>query len=197
MNIVTHALIGWVAGRSIRRQPRDIALIAGVSLLPDIDAAGALLDVARGGEAEFFSAFHHKFGHCLPFCLLLVLAIFLYRKDARLSLWCAAIFHLHLLCDMIGARGPDGYQWPIYYLFPFSDYGMTWSGQWEINAWPNILLTVWLLYVFLRKSALDAFSPLVLVSQTADRAFVQTLQRRFGISGGSAGSDSNDPGVPS
>ncbi len=197
MNIVTHALIGWVAGRSIRRQPDEIALIAGVSLVPDIDAAGALVDVVRGGEAEFFSAFHHKFGHCLPFCLLLVFGIFLWRKDARLSLWCAAIFHLHLLCDLIGARGPDGYQWPVYYLFPFSNHGLTWSGQWEINAWPNILLTVCLLFIFLRKSAMDGFSPLVFISPAADRAFVQTLQRRFRIGESPAGMGSPDKGASS
>ena len=32
-------------------------------------------------------------------------------------------FHLHLLADLVGARGPDGDQWPIPYLLPFSNRG--------------------------------------------------------------------------
>ena len=44
-------------------------------------------------------------------------------------------FHLHLLCDLIGARGPDGDQWPIPYLKPFSNsVQLAWHGQWALNA---------------------------------------------------------------
>jgi inner membrane protein len=51
-------------------------------------------------------------------------------------------FHLHLLCDLIGARGPDGYQWPIPYLSPISNaLQLTWHGQWELNAWQNFVIT--------------------------------------------------------
>ncbi|MDD3147846.1 MAG: metal-dependent hydrolase [Candidatus Riflebacteria bacterium] len=181
MNIITHALIGWCAGQRFSRHLPEVAIITVASVIPDIDAAGAVIDLARGGEAELFSAFHHKFGHCLLFYLGLLLLVHLLRKNARLTLWCALIFHLHLLCDVIGARGPDGYQWPVYYLFPFSDYGLSWSYQWEINAWPNILLTLWLLYLFLRQSAQMGFSPLSLLSSSVDDHFVHTLQKRFGF----------------
>ena len=51
-------------------------------------------------------------------------------------------FHLHLLCDLIGARGPDGDQWPIPYLKPFSNaVQLTWHGQWALNAWQNFVIT--------------------------------------------------------
>jgi len=34
--------------------------------------------------------------------------------------------------------GPDGYQWPIPYLYPFvPDFQLTWSGQWELSSWQN------------------------------------------------------------
>jgi inner membrane protein len=61
--------------------------------------------------------------------------------------WLTAIlvfisFHLHLLCDLIGARGPDGDQWPIPYLKPFSNsIQLTWHGQWALNAWQNFVIT--------------------------------------------------------
>lgn len=179
MNIITHALIGWCAGNRISRQPAEVAVVAAASLVPDIDAAGALVDLVRGGEAELFSAFHHKFGHCLPFCLLLTIFVWRWRKNASLALWCAALFHLHLLGDIVGARGPDGYQWPIYYFFPFSEYALVWSSQWEINAWPNLVLTVLLIFLFLRQVAVAGFSPLVFLSRTADEKLVMTLRRRF------------------
>ena len=52
----------------------------------------------------------------------------------------ALSFHLHLLGDIIGAKGPEGYQWPIPYFQPFSNsLQITWEGQWAINAWPNSL----------------------------------------------------------
>lgn len=179
MNIITHALMGWCAGQRLYRGLPEVTVIAVASVIPDIDALGAVIDVFRGGEAEFFSNYHHKFGHCLPFCLLLMLVVHLYRKNTRLTLWVALLFHLHLLCDVVGARGPDGYQWPIYYLFPFSEYGLIWSHQWEINAWPNIVLTLWLLYLFFKQSMQMGFSPLALLSSSADEKFVQTLRRRF------------------
>ncbi len=181
MNIITHALMGWCAGQRLGRQISDVALIAVASVIPDVDAFGAVIDLARGGEAELFSAFHHKFGHCLLFCLFLVVMLHLWRKNARLTLWFAAVFHLHLFCDIVGARGPDGYQWPVYYFFPFSDYGLSWAHQWEINALPNILLTIWLLYMFLKQSALAGYSPLSLLSPAVDQPFIKTLQHRLKI----------------
>jgi len=182
MNIITHALIGWCAGTRYSLNRNEAAAVAVSSVIPDLDGLGALVDIYRGGEAELFSEYHHKFGHCLPFGLLLSIAVFfLFRKNARLAMWCFMIFHLHLLCDIAGAMGPDGYNWPIYYLYPFSDYGLTWSGQWPINSWQNIVLTMVLLVDFFYRSAMTGFSPISFISEKADAAFVRTLQYRLKI----------------
>lgn len=181
MNIITHALMGWSAGVRLGQHGKDMALLAMASMIPDIDGVGAVIDIVNGGEAEFFTQYHHKFGHSILFCLLLMPVVYwLSRKNLRLTAWFAGIFHLHLVCDIIGARGPDGYQWPLYYLWPFSEAGITWSGQWYINAWPNILLTVLLIFDFLKQSARVGFTPLFLVSRGADYVLVNTLQKRFG-----------------
>jgi len=181
MNIITHALLGWSAGTRLSRQGKDVALIAVASMLPDVDGLGAVIDIINGGAAHYFTEFHHKFGHSILFCLLLMPIVYwLSRKNIRLTAWFVGIFHLHLFCDIIGARGPDGYQWPIYYLWPFSDIGFSWFGQWYINAWPNILLTILLIFDFLRRSARLGFTPLFLVSRGADSVLVDTLQKRFG-----------------
>ncbi len=181
MNIITHALIGWCAGNRFSRNINEVAVIAAASVVPDIDGFGAVADMVRGGEAELFLQFHHKFGHCLTFCLAMVAVVYLWRKNARIALWCAGIFHLHLLGDIIGARGPDGYQWPVYYFYRFCEAGITWSGQLEINAWPNLVLTMLLVLVFLYQSARSGFSPIRFLSVSADEQFVATLQKRLAI----------------
>jgi len=92
-----------------------------------------------------------------------------------------AAFHLHLLGDLVGSRGPDGYQWPIPYLLPFSDrWQLTWTGQWELNAWPNILLTVLFLVATLYLACKRGYSPLELISKRMDDAFVAALRRKLG-----------------
>jgi inner membrane protein len=89
-------------------------------------------------------------------------------------------FHLHLLCDLIGARGPDGDQWPIPYLKPFSNaIQLTWHGQWALNAWQNFVITGFFLVATFWIAWRDAASPLELVSQPANRALARTLRQRF------------------
>ncbi|MEW6710861.1 MAG: metal-dependent hydrolase [Candidatus Riflebacteria bacterium] len=181
MNIITHALAGWCIGRAVSERPRDAVVLFAASTIPDLDAVGALLDLYRGGEAIWFTALHHKFGHNIFFCLALLPLVWLFCRRPVMLAWWVVVFHFHLFCDVIGAMGPDGYQWPIYYLYPFSDYGLVWSGQWQINAWPNIAFTVFLLIVFIYQSARTSFSPIGLLSAGADRAFVETLRKRLGM----------------
>src|SRR5205807_867107 len=89
-------------------------------------------------------------------------------------------FHLHLLCDLFGARGPDGNQWPIPYLKPFSNaVQLTWHGQWALNAWQNFFITSTFLLVTFWLAWRYRSSPLELVSQPANLALTQTLRDRF------------------
>jgi hypothetical protein len=89
-------------------------------------------------------------------------------------------FHLHLLCDLIGARGPDGDQWPIPYLKPFSNaMQLTWHGQWALNAWQNFVITGVLLAATLWIARRDGSSPVELVSERGNATSVQAIQKRF------------------
>lgn len=53
-------------------------------------------------------------------------------------------FHLHLICNLAGSMGPDGYQWPIRYLYPFAvDFELAWTGQWQLmSSWKNSAIGV-------------------------------------------------------
>jgi hypothetical protein len=180
MNLITHALAGWSIGARFSRNPKEISFIALSSVVPDLDGAGAIVDLINGSEAIWFSEYHHRYGHSLLFSLFLVLVVFVVSKrNLRLTGWCGAVFYLHLFCDLIGARGPDGYQWPIFFFYPFLPHGLVWSGQWEINAWPNILITVVLILDFFLQTLRLGFSPIGLLSKKADAALLMTLKKRF------------------
>ena len=92
-------------------------------------------------------------------------------------------FHIHLFEDLLGSRGPEGYQWPIRYLTPFSRAcQLTWRGQWTLNAWPNFAITIGLLLATFYLAWSRGFSPLEMVSLKADVAFVAALRKRIPVS---------------
>jgi hypothetical protein len=152
--------------------------------VPDIDGLGVIADVLTRNTAHptnWFSEYHHIYGHNIGVALLMTLSGFLLARRR----WMAAglvflSFHLHLLGDLVGSRSPDGYQWAIAYLLPFSNaWQLVWQGQWELNAWQNFVITGVALVMTFRLAIKRGYSPLEMVSKKADGAFVETLRRRF------------------
>jgi hypothetical protein len=185
MNPGSHFLMSWTVANaaSITRRDRILVTLSGVA--PDIDGAGIVAQLLTDDTPTplfWYGDFHHVLGHNAGFALLLVAAVVLMANRRWMTGFLALLaFHLHLLGDLLGSRGPDGYQWPIPYLLPFStDWNLTWKYQWELNAWPNILVTLLLLGVTVYLSWKRGHSPLEVVSQRADAAFVSGLHRRFG-----------------
>lgn len=187
MSPVTHLLIGWAAAHAARLERRDRALVAVAGVIPDVDGLGLAVDALTsrmGGPDSLYDRWHHIFCHNLTFALLVTLASLALARRRAVTPWLVfASFHLHLLGDLVGARGPDGYQWPIPYLSPFSHaWDLTWSGQWALNAWPNFAITGAGLALMFVVAVKRGCSPVELVSARADRAFVETVRRRFGRS---------------
>lgn len=192
MHPITHALTGWAVanGADLERRDRAIVTIAGVA--PDLDGIGLVGELAsRSWDRPllWWSEYHHVLGHNLMFGLVVAAAALLAAKRrVTTALLALAVFHLHLLADLVGSRGPDGYDWPIPYLFPFSrEIELTWSGQWALNAWPNISFTIWLLALTLYLAWRRGYSVLELASQRADQRVVETLRHRFGQPGRTTG----------
>ena len=185
MHPITHLLTGWVVAESAHLGPRDRTLVTMAAVLPDIDGLGLIAEVATENSSApvyWWSEYHHVLCHNAGFGILIALvAALLAVRRTITTLLVILVFHLHLLADLVGSRGPDGYSWPIPYLLPFSSDGqLRWEGQWELNAWPNILLTVVLLGVTLYLAWRRGYSPVGIVSSRADAAFVATLRKRFG-----------------
>lgn len=185
MNPITHALAAWCLAESVpslANRERGIVVLAGIA--PDLDGLGIVPEMwTRNGPHPvlWWSEYRHLLAHNLAFACLAATIAALCAKTNRAATAVLAFLavHLHLLGDLIGSRGPDGYPWPIPYFYPFSSRELVWSGQWKLNAWPNVLITVVLLFITFALAWRRGYSPVGLVSPAADRAFVGTLWNRF------------------
>jgi hypothetical protein len=184
---VTHFLTSWlVANSSTGLGRRERALVALAGIAPDADGLGLVAELLTRDTARpllWWTEYHHVLGHNLLFGVLTSATVAVLSKRRR---WLAGLlalisFNLHVLGDLIGARGPDGDQWPIQYLWPTSKLGLTWDGQWELNAWPNFVITGFVLLLTFLLARRRGYSPLEMVSLRADRAFVETLRQRFPV----------------
>lgn len=184
MSPVTHFLTGWAIANAVPSlKTRDRALITLAGVVPDIDGLGIVPELLTRHSAhplDWFSLYHHDL-HNLAFAVAVtVLVVVSANRPLITGLMAFASFHVHLLEDIIGARGPDGYQWPVPYLSPFSHaLDITWSHQWALNAWPNFAITIALLALAFYLAWKRGFSPLEMISKRADAAFVQALRSRF------------------
>jgi inner membrane protein len=147
MTIGQHFIISWVVANSIALDRRARVGITLAGIVPDIDGVGYIVDKLNlqfNIESSYFADYHHLYGHNI-FAGLMISSIagaFCQRK-VSVFLLSLLTFHLHLLCDLAGSMGPDGYQWPIYYLYPLlPDLQLTWSGQWELSSWKNSAIGV-------------------------------------------------------
>jgi len=185
LNPITHLLVSWVIADSSDLDTRDRAAVTISGIVPDIDSFGIVAEQFTKGSKHpllWWSDYHHILGHNIGFGLLVAVVVFMVSKQKwktmGLALFC---FHLHLLCDIVGARGPDGYQWPIPYFLPFSNaVQLVWKYQWPINAWPNFVITIAVLAVTFYYAWKRGYSILEIFSNKVDKVFVNALQNRFG-----------------
>ena len=185
MSPITHLLISWTAANSFKLSRKERILITISGVIPDIDGLGLIFDFLFKNPdrpLQLWSKFHHVLGHNLGLGIIAaVIAFALSQRRWTVALFSFFIFHVHLFCDVIGARGPDGYQWPIPYLLPFSgSWQLTWSGQWALNAWPNFLVTGVSLFLVFYIAWKYGRSPIEIVSTRLDNGFVNALRTRFG-----------------
>lgn len=189
MYIGNHLLISWVSTVQLLQERRERALVALVGVIPDMDGIGIFIDNFTGTTA-FFLKYHHRIGHSLLSGIILVfLAVVLARRQrAIVCLLSACTFSLHMVCDLVGSKGPDGYQWPLYLFYPLNPgYELTWSGQWGLDAWQNqvIMLLAVLLCCFYAVTRQISF--LEVASQKFDQAAFQMYRKYVRRSGGTLG----------
>ena len=154
----THLLISWLSSVELLKNRRERTLVTLSGIAPDLDGLGIVVDWVTG-TTELYSKYHHYLGHSFMSAVVLSLLSSILAKVQRIRVFFLTFFvvHVHIFCDVIGSKGPDGYQWPIYYLYPFNnDFELVWLGQWELNAWQNqvillLLISFCLFYAATRK----------------------------------------------
>jgi len=152
MSPITHFLASWTLAESCVEDRRERFWICLTGLAPDLDGLGVIADIINGllgrEPTHYFFIYHHFLFHGL-FGALLMVAIARLAGVARAKalLLVFLSFHLHLICDFFGARGPTRDDlWVIHYFGPFTYKGtIWWTHQWPLNGWQNMLITVLLL----------------------------------------------------
>ncbi len=186
MSPITHLIGSWLIGAVVTNNPRDPKLVTLAGIIPDADGLGMVVDIGLGlisGQEvtfHYYQQFHHLLLHGWPAALAVaaLLAGFA-RNRTRAFIIGLLTFHLHLVCDLIGSRGPSPSDlWPICYSEPlFSHPIWIWSGQWRLDGWQNqsVFLVVFLVALWL--AARRGYSFLELAGRRVDAVFVGVLQK--------------------
>ena len=183
MNPITHFMASWTLAEACAENRRERLWICLAGLAPDLDGLGVIVDIANqllGRERTYyFFTYHHFFFHGL-FGALIVTAIARLAGVSRLKALALVFFsfHLHLLCDFVGARGPTRDDlWVIHYLGPFTYKGTYWwTHQWPLNGWQNMLVSVFLLAWITFRAVHRGASPVVLFSERTNEIVDATLR---------------------
>jgi len=166
MSPETHLFASWIIGAKTTRNLRDCRLVALAGILPDADGLGLIVDMAtnlRGGrQTTLYADYHHYLLHGALGAVLIAGMLACFARDRwRVALLSLITFHLHLLCDFVGSRGPSPKDlWPIYYLGPFTRrHEWLWTGQWRLDGWQNryisVALMLWSLWLAAKRG--DSF----------------------------------------
>jgi inner membrane protein len=184
MSPLTHLLASWIVAAKTTDNPRDRTLVTLAGVAPDVDGLGLFVDMATGRFATeklyYYPEYHHWLTHGLPAALAfsIMFAAFA-RRRWRVFFLSLLTFHLHLLCDLLGSRGPDKSDvWPIFYFGPISTHPVWfWKYQWRLDGWQNIVITIALFFWSLALAVKMGDSFVGVFNRRADEVFVRVLQK--------------------
>jgi hypothetical protein len=176
----------WLVASVVTDNPRDRKLVTLAGVLPDADGLGVIVDVAAsltsGREIAFdrYQQYHHLLLHGWPGAIAVAAALTIFaRQRTRVAMMCLIVFHLHLLCDLLGSRGPSlADLWPICYSEPLFRHPIWfWKGQWRLDGWQNQTVCVVVFVLSLWLAAKRDYSFVELLNRRLDKAFVEVLQK--------------------
>jgi len=183
---ITHFFGSWLVASATANNARDRTLITLAGVLPDLDGLGIVLDTlsswVSGTENtyHYYQYYHHYLLHGWPGALAICIGLTLFaRQHWRVLLMCLVTFHLHLLCDLLGSRGPTPSDlWPICYGEPMSHHPVWfWKYQWQLDGWQNRVITLTLFAAVFWRAERIGHSCVEVFSRRADRVFVETLRK--------------------
>ena len=174
MSPITHFIGSWLVASVTVNNPRDRRLVTLAGIIPDADGLGMVVDVVKslvsGQELAFpyYQRFHHLWLHGWPGALLA--AVLLASRGRTPSCNSAAL---------AGSRGPSSADlWPICYGEPLFRHPIWfWKGQWKLDGWQNVSLSLLLFALMLWLATNRGYSCMEVFSSRWDAVFVGTLQQ--------------------
>ena len=185
MSPLTHLVGSWLVATATTNNPRDRKLVTWAGVVPDIDGLGVIPDVVGSwisGQActyHYYQTYHHVLMHGWPAALVVSILFALYAQQRqRVLLLCLLTFHLHLLCDYFGSRGPEICDlWPICYSEPLFRHPIWFCKyQWKLDGWQNQTIFIALFFTSLWVAVKRGYSFVEVFSQRLDSVFVGVLR---------------------
>jgi hypothetical protein len=175
MHVQTHILSGWCIGNLAPLTPRQRLLCMMAASLEDLDGLGIVLKPFNSELGQnLYWDYHHTFGHCILFGILMsgVLAALSKQRRVLCFILYLLLFHLHLALDVLGS----GRGWEIVYFWPMSHwgYGVPWA--WALDSWQNKTTFAALLVWTIAIARWQFRTPLELLMPSLDR---QLIPKRF------------------
>lgn len=84
---------------------------------------------------------------------------------------------VHVFCDVVGG-GPT---WPVYPLWPVSDFGWAVNWSWTLADWPNTVILFLCLAGMMFYAKISGCSPIESINYHLDRWFVTIIQHGSSI----------------
>jgi hypothetical protein len=181
----SHLVLSWfLAEASPTASARSRRIVAWSGLAPDVDVlayVAALVYYRLDKDLAFENVWrvvHHRYTHGLSFVLLTGIVAYgvagerestARMRVAGLAMLASA---LHNFFDVV-AGGPT---WPIYPLWPVSDFPWHASWSWTIGEWPNIVILVACLAATLGYARWAGYSPMECFGAGVDGWFVRVLR---------------------
>lgn len=187
----SHLIISWFGAEAAGlRTARDRRIVALSGLAPDIDVLayiGGIMYFGFDRDLAFehvWQVLHHRYTHGLGFVLLTGIIAFIvagrgtrpkqlpFGRAARVAALSMIASMVHVFCDVVGG-GPT---WPVYPLWPVSDFGWTAIWSWTLADWPNTVILFSCLVGMMLYAKASGYSPMESVNYSFDRWFVTIIQ---------------------
>ena len=186
MSPLTHFLGSWLVAAATTGNPRDRKLVTLAGIIPDADGLGMLADVGvgfvSGQEVTFhyYQQSHHLLLHGWPAALVIVALLAGFAQNrTRVVIFGLFTFHLHMVCDLIGSRGPSFFDlWPICYGEPLFRHPIwIWKRQWRLDGWQNQMVFLAVFVLALRLATKRGYSFVEVLNPRLDSIFVGALRK--------------------
>jgi hypothetical protein len=195
----SHLIISWFVAEACEvKSPRERRIVALSGLAPDIDVlgyVGAIVYFGFDKDLAFehvWEVIHHRYTHGLGFVVLTGIVAFmaatrfpvlefrrgnevvagLSRRAGKVALLCMLVSAIHVFCDVV-AGGPT---WPVFPLWPLSDFAWTVDWSWTLAEWPNSVILFACLAGTMLYARFADHSPMESINYGFERWFVRIIE---------------------